>query len=100
MIYLAIRGSAVAPFRRKAFPMTETTEPKSERVDLRMTPAAKRTLQRAAAVAKAVAFLELVEKRDHLARQTGDELMASFCDEPTPIGAVFVTGVDFSARHG
>ena len=30
--------------------MTETTEPKSERVDLRMTPAAKRTLQRAAAV--------------------------------------------------
>jgi uncharacterized protein (DUF1778 family) len=30
--------------------MTETTEPKSERVDLRLTPAAKRTLQRAAAV--------------------------------------------------
>ena len=30
--------------------MTETTEPKSERVDLRMTPGAKRTLQRAAAV--------------------------------------------------
>ena len=30
--------------------MTETTEPRSERVDLRMTPAAKRTLQRAAAV--------------------------------------------------
>src|SRR5271155_5781628 len=30
--------------------MTEPTEPKSERVDLRMTPAAKRTLQRAAAV--------------------------------------------------
>jgi uncharacterized protein (DUF1778 family) len=35
-----------APFRRKAPRMTETTE----RVDLRMTPAAKRTLQRAAAV--------------------------------------------------
>jgi uncharacterized protein (DUF1778 family) len=31
--------------------MTETTEGRSERVDLRMTPAAKRTLQRAAAVA-------------------------------------------------
>ncbi len=30
--------------------MTETTEGRSERVDLRMTPAAKRTLQRAAAV--------------------------------------------------
>ena len=30
--------------------MTETTEPRSERVDLRMTPSAKRTLQRAAAV--------------------------------------------------
>jgi uncharacterized protein (DUF1778 family) len=30
--------------------MTETNEPKSERVDLRMTPGAKRTLQRAAAV--------------------------------------------------
>jgi uncharacterized protein (DUF1778 family) len=30
--------------------MTETTELKSERVDLRMTPAAKRTLQSAAAV--------------------------------------------------
>jgi uncharacterized protein (DUF1778 family) len=30
--------------------MTETTEPKSERVDHRVTPAAKRTLQRAAAV--------------------------------------------------
>jgi uncharacterized protein (DUF1778 family) len=30
--------------------MTETTEARSERVDLRMTPAAKRTLQRAAAV--------------------------------------------------
>jgi uncharacterized protein (DUF1778 family) len=30
--------------------MTETTEPKSARVDLRMTPTAKRTLQRAAAV--------------------------------------------------
>jgi uncharacterized protein (DUF1778 family) len=30
--------------------MTEITEPKSERVDLRMTPTAKRTLQRAAAV--------------------------------------------------
>jgi uncharacterized protein (DUF1778 family) len=31
--------------------MTETIEAKSERVDLRMTPAAKRTLQQAAAVA-------------------------------------------------
>ena len=30
--------------------MTEITESKSERVDLRMTPSAKRTLQRAAAV--------------------------------------------------
>jgi uncharacterized protein (DUF1778 family) len=30
--------------------MTEITEPKSERVDLRMTPTAKRTIQRAAAV--------------------------------------------------
>ena len=30
--------------------MSETTESRSERVDLRMTPAAKRTLQRAAAV--------------------------------------------------
>jgi uncharacterized protein (DUF1778 family) len=30
--------------------MTDTAEGKSERVDLRMTPAAKRTLQRAAAV--------------------------------------------------
>lgn len=30
--------------------MTEITEARSERVDLRMTPAAKRTLQRAAAV--------------------------------------------------
>jgi uncharacterized protein (DUF1778 family) len=30
--------------------MTETPEPRSERVDLRMTPSAKRTLQRAAAV--------------------------------------------------
>jgi uncharacterized protein (DUF1778 family) len=30
--------------------MPETTESRSERVDLRMTPAAKRTLQRAAAV--------------------------------------------------
>jgi uncharacterized protein (DUF1778 family) len=31
--------------------MTETIEARSERVDLRMTPAAKRTLQQAAAVA-------------------------------------------------
>lgn len=31
--------------------MTDTLEPRSERVDLRMTPAAKRTLQQAAAVA-------------------------------------------------
>jgi uncharacterized protein (DUF1778 family) len=31
-------------------PMTDTIEGRSERVDLRMTPAAKRTLQRAAAV--------------------------------------------------
>jgi uncharacterized protein (DUF1778 family) len=30
--------------------MTEITDTRSERVDLRMTPAAKRTLQRAAAV--------------------------------------------------
>jgi uncharacterized protein (DUF1778 family) len=30
--------------------MPDSTEPKSERVDLRMTPTAKRTLQRAAAV--------------------------------------------------
>lgn len=30
--------------------MTQATEARSERVDLRMTPAAKRTLQRAAAV--------------------------------------------------
>jgi uncharacterized protein (DUF1778 family) len=45
-----MRGSAVAPQHRKAFRMTETTEPRSERVDLRLTPAAKRTLQRAAAV--------------------------------------------------
>jgi uncharacterized protein (DUF1778 family) len=30
--------------------MAETTEARSERVDLRMTPAAKQTLQRAAAV--------------------------------------------------
>ena len=30
--------------------MTDSTEPRSERVDLRMTPSAKRTLQRAAAV--------------------------------------------------
>ncbi len=30
--------------------MGETTQPRSERVDLRMTPAAKRTLQRAAAI--------------------------------------------------
>ena len=30
--------------------MTETTQTRSERVDLRMTPAAKQTLQRAAAV--------------------------------------------------
>jgi uncharacterized protein (DUF1778 family) len=45
-----MRGSAVTPMRRKAFRMSEITEPKSERVDLRMTPTAKRTLQRAAAV--------------------------------------------------
>jgi len=31
--------------------MTDTAEARSERVDLRMTPAAKRTLQQAAAVA-------------------------------------------------
>ncbi len=31
--------------------MTDTVEARSERVDLRMTPAAKRTLQQAAAVA-------------------------------------------------
>jgi uncharacterized protein (DUF1778 family) len=31
--------------------MSDTAEAKSERVDLRMTPAAKRTLQRAAAIA-------------------------------------------------
>jgi uncharacterized protein (DUF1778 family) len=31
--------------------MSDTTETRSERVDLRMTPAAKQTLQRAAAVA-------------------------------------------------
>jgi uncharacterized protein (DUF1778 family) len=31
--------------------MTETTEARSERVDLRMTPGAKQTLQRAAAIA-------------------------------------------------
>jgi uncharacterized protein (DUF1778 family) len=31
--------------------MAETTEGRSERVDLRMTPAAKRTLQQAAAIA-------------------------------------------------
>lgn len=30
--------------------MGETAQPRSERVDLRMTPAAKRTLQRAAAI--------------------------------------------------
>lgn len=30
--------------------MPDSTEPRSERVDLRMTPTAKRTLQRAAAV--------------------------------------------------
>jgi uncharacterized protein (DUF1778 family) len=30
--------------------MGEMTQPRSERVDLRMTPAAKRTLQRAAAI--------------------------------------------------
>ena len=30
--------------------MGETTQPRSERVDLRMTPAVKRTLQRAAAI--------------------------------------------------
>ena len=30
--------------------MGETIQPRSERVDLRMTPAAKRTLQRAAAI--------------------------------------------------
>src|ERR1700749_4246610 len=50
MIYLAdarIGGWAVP---QKGIGMTETTEPKSERVDLRMTPGAKRTLQRAAAV--------------------------------------------------
>jgi uncharacterized protein (DUF1778 family) len=34
----------------KEVPMTDTTEGRSERVNLRMTPAAKRTLQRAAAV--------------------------------------------------
>jgi uncharacterized protein (DUF1778 family) len=42
-------GGCAGP--QKGISMTETTtEPKSERVDLRMTPAAKRTLQRAAAV--------------------------------------------------
>ena len=38
-------------FDRKALIMTETIDTRSERVDLRMTPAAKRTLQQAAAVA-------------------------------------------------
>src|ERR1700730_14112185 len=50
MIYSANTRVGGRTFRRKAFRVTETTEPKSERVDLRMTPAAKRTLQRAAAV--------------------------------------------------
>jgi uncharacterized protein (DUF1778 family) len=36
---------------RKALTMTETIDTRSERVDLRMTPAAKRTLQQAATVA-------------------------------------------------
>jgi uncharacterized protein (DUF1778 family) len=42
--------AVLPPARRKAFRMTKTTEPKSERVDLRMTPTAKDTLQRAAAL--------------------------------------------------
>ena len=50
MVYLGNARIGEWAVRRKAFLMTETTEPRSERVDLRMTPAAKRTLQRAAAV--------------------------------------------------
>jgi uncharacterized protein (DUF1778 family) len=48
-----MEGQRISGRRRsggQAFRMTDTAEPKSERVDLRMTPAAKRTLQRAAAI--------------------------------------------------
>ena len=50
MIYLVNARISDCAVPQKGFGMTETTEPKSERVDLRMSPAAKRTLQRAAAV--------------------------------------------------
>jgi hypothetical protein len=45
-------------------------------------------LQHLAAIAQALAFLDLVKKSDRLARQIGDELKAAARDDPTPVGVV------------
>jgi uncharacterized protein (DUF1778 family) len=50
--------------------MTETVEGRSERVDLRMTPAAKHTLQRAAAVSNKTLTEFLLDSGLHAAYDT------------------------------
>jgi hypothetical protein len=57
-------------------------------------------LQHLAAVAQALAFLEIIKKSDRLARQIGDELKAAFGGKPAPIGAVFVADGILSRLHG
>jgi uncharacterized protein (DUF1778 family) len=50
--------------------MTDTPESRSERVDLRMTPAAKRTLQQAAAVEKKTLSEFMLDSSLHAAVDT------------------------------
>ena len=76
--------------------MSETTEPKSERVDLRMTPTAKRTLQRAAAVSNKTVSEFLLDSSLSAAFETLADRRVLQLDEVQ--WAAFLTALDMPPK--
>src|SRR4051794_28685431 len=92
--YIApICGSAIGT---KTSRMTDITEPKSERVDLRMTPTAKRTLQRAAAVSNKTVSEFLLDSSLSAAFDTLADRRVFQLDEVQ--WAAFMTALDMPPR--
>ena len=77
--------------------MTDLNEGKSERVDLRMTPTAKRTLQRAAAVANKTVSEFLLDSSLSAAFDTLADRRVFQLDEVQ--WAAFMNALDTPPRH-
>lgn len=83
-------------YRQKGVSMTDIAEPKSERVDLRMTPTAKRTLQRAAAVSNKTVSEFLLDSSLSAAFDTLSDRRVFQLDEVQ--WAAFMTALDMPPK--